>query len=94
MGYLMISLSQSLLPLLIIGLFWRLVVLEGQESESESLATLTVTGISLATPPAGFSEDESSGMRTNQYTEMNQLTCRSIDQWSLPLCLCLPWPGM
>lgn len=45
--------------LMISGLLWLLVVLEGQESESESLARLTEITTSLV-PSDGFSWDESS----------------------------------
>lgn len=55
-----------LLPLKMSGLLWLLVVFEGQESESESLARLTETTTSLF-PIGGFSwEDRSSSMGTNR----------------------------
>lgn len=66
------------------GLLWLLVVLEGQESESESLARLTETTTSLL-PIGGFSwGDSSSSTGTNReidtvhavggYTEIQEKT--------------------
>lgn len=46
-------------PRMMSGLLWLLVVFEGQESESESLARVTETTTSLV-PTGGFSWDDSS----------------------------------
>ncbi len=55
-----------LLPLMMSGLLWLLVVFEGHESESESLARLTETTTSLL-PTGGFSwDDNSSSTGTNR----------------------------
>lgn len=60
------------LPLIISGLLWLLVVFEGQESESESLARLTETTTSLL-PIGGFSwDDSSSSTETNRMIDVNE----------------------
>lgn len=56
-------------PLMMSGLLWLLVVLEGQESESDSLGKLTETTTSLLLT-GGFSwDDSSSSTGTNGETD-------------------------
>lgn len=58
------------------GLLWLLVVFEGQESESESLAKLTEITTSLL-PTGGFSwDDSSSSAGTNGH---GQIQYRHVD---------------
>lgn len=64
-----------MIPLIMSGLLWLLVVFEGQESESESLARLTETTTSLL--PGGFSWDES---RSSAGTNRGMDTVNAVGQ--------------
>lgn len=64
-----------MIPLIMSGLLWLLVVFEGQESESESLARLTETTTSLLT--GGFSWD---GSRSSTGTNREVDTVHAVGQ--------------
>lgn len=79
-------------PLMMSGLLWLLVVFEGHESESESLARLTETTTSLL-PTGGFSwDDSSSSARTNR--EMNMVHAAGRQETNTEKKTDVPCPWM
>lgn len=64
-----------MIPLIMSGLLWLLVVFEAQESESESFARLTETTTSLL--PGGFSWGDS---RSSAGTNSSMDTAHAVGQ--------------